>query len=252
MNQIFFNKKPLPYYYFYCIDSKPISILIIVLCMVLSSHEFMIGQSIKLSYDTSYLNTYYLQKMSIYDKVPSTKKDIVFLGNSITDIGHWEEMFNTTKVKNRGISGDITYGILHRLHQVTRSQPAKVFIMIGINDIARGIPDSVIITNYNKIVYRIKAESPKTKIFIQSILPTHSDFTEFKNHQNKMHNIKFINEKLKELAKMSDSTYIDLFSAFTNAEGKLDKKYTNDGLHLTADGYIHWKHILEKSKHCCK
>jgi lysophospholipase L1-like esterase len=33
---------------------------------------------------------------------------------------------------------------------------------------------------------------------------------------------------------------------FLNAEKKLDKKYTIDGLHLNAEGYKVWKDILTK------
>jgi lysophospholipase L1-like esterase len=203
------------------------------------------------NFDTSYINTYYLQKMSIYDVVPDSKNEIIFLGNSITDIGHWEEFFGTTNIKNRGISSDITYGVLHRLSQITRVKPAKIFIMIGINDIARNIPDSIIISNYQKIVQRIKSESPLTKIYIQSILPTNNDFTEYQNHQNKTGHILNINEYLRSLAKKTDEVYIDLYGAMIDKEGKLDKKYTNDGLHLTAAGFLQWKKVLETGKYCC-
>lgn len=37
--------------------------------------------------DSSYLTTYYEQKVSMFRLLPDTKGEIVFLGNSITDIG---------------------------------------------------------------------------------------------------------------------------------------------------------------------
>jgi len=39
--------------------------------------------------------------------------------------------------------------------------------------------------------------------------------------------------------------YVNLYDAFTDAEGKLDARYTNDGLHLTGAGYLRWKEVLQ-------
>jgi len=41
-------------------------------------------------------------------------------------------------------------------------------------------------------------------------------------------------------------TYIDLYSRFLDAEGRLDKRYTNDGLHLLGEGYVLWASILKR------
>ncbi len=44
------------------------------------------------TYDSSYLTTYYEQKVSMFKQLPDTKGEIIFLGNSITDIGKWAEI----------------------------------------------------------------------------------------------------------------------------------------------------------------
>ena len=94
--------------------------------------------------DSQY-TTYYRQRVSLFRILPQTKGDIIFLGNSITDGGEWTEMFNDLKVKNRGISGDISAGVLNRLDEVYQRFPDKVFLLIGINDLARNIsPDSIV------------------------------------------------------------------------------------------------------------
>ena len=49
---------------------------------------------------------YNFQRRSLFEKLPVTSKDIVFLGNSITDGGEWNELLANPRVKNRGISGD--------------------------------------------------------------------------------------------------------------------------------------------------
>jgi lysophospholipase L1-like esterase len=196
--------------------------------------------------DTGYHSTYYDQKVTLFRLLPDTKNEIIFLGNSITDIGEWAEIWQNKHVKNRGISGDNTFGVLARLDEVLSSKPAKIFIMIGINDIAKETPDSVIISNYNTIVSRIMQQSPKTKIFVQSILPTNNNFTEFKRHQNKMEHVVAVNTALQQMCARLKIVYVDLYTAFLDAEGRLDKQYTNDGLHINGYGYMKWKSILQE------
>lgn len=201
--------------------------------------------------DSTYSSTYYQQKVSLFRLLPDTKKEIIFLGNSITDIGEWAEIWNSTKVKNRGISGDNTFGVLARLDEVISSKPQKVFIMIGINDIARDTPDSIIIANYKKIIHHIKIQTPATKIFVQSILPTNNQFTEFQRHQNKTEHIVIVNTAMKSYCNNNNIVYIDLYSEFIDDENNLAKKYTNDGLHLNGFAYMKWKEILLQ-KGCMK
>jgi lysophospholipase L1-like esterase len=49
---------------------------------------------------------------------------------------------------------------------------------------------------------------------------------------------------LKKLAAKEKISLIDLYPHFLNADKKLEKKYTIDGLHLNAEGYKVWKNIL--------
>ncbi len=200
------------------------------------------------TWDSSYNGTYYEQKVTLHRLLPDTRNEIIFLGNSITDIGEWAEIWNNKRVKNRGISGDNTYGVLARLDEVLSSKPQKVFIMIGINDIARDIPDSVIITNYRKIIGRMQSESPRTTIIVQSILPTNSAFTAFARHQGKDQHIRRINNALQALCLEKKVVFVNLYPEFLDAGLALDKQYTNDGLHLNGAGYMKWKSILIREK----
>lgn len=198
--------------------------------------------------DTSYRTTYYEQKVSLFRSLPDQKGEIIFLGNSITDIAEWAELWANPLVRNRGISGDNSFGVLARLDEVYASKPEKIFLMIGINDIAKGTPDSIIISNYQKIITRLRAATPSTSLVIQSILPTNDSFTEFIRHQGKDTHIRAVNAALKTLAAQYQCTFVDLYPKFLDEQGRLDKKYTNDGLHLTAAGYLLWKAILIEQK----
>lgn len=196
-------------------------------------------------WDSTFRPNNYALKVGQFNSYPHSASDIVFLGNSITANVEWRELLGMPNVKNRGISGDITFGMLERLDEVINGHPAKVFILIGINDISRNIPDEVIAANHRKIVERIQAGSPKTKIYFHTLLPVNNTFTQFKNHYNKDAHIAFVNQQIKALASEKKITLIDLHPHFVDADGRLDKKYTIDGLHLTAEGYKVWKQLLQ-------
>ncbi|EJG02662.1 GDSL-type esterase/lipase family protein [Flavobacterium sp. F52] len=191
-------------------------------------------------------NYFYDQRRSFFESMPTDKNEIILLGDSITNCANWEEIFPDKKVKNRGISGDITLGVLDRMDEVVGSKPKKVFILIGINDIAQKISPEKILENYQNIILKLKNDSPRTRVYIQSILPTNDEFDTFKNHQGKMQMIKEINIELEKLAKENKVEFINLFPYFLDQNGKLSKSYTNDGLHLLGPGYLLWASIIKK------
>lgn len=218
--------------------------LLFMLCVICSARS----TAQNTSWDSSFFSTYYEQKVTLYRLLPDTKNEVIFLGNSITDIGEWAEIWNNKNVKNRGISGDNTFGVLARLDEVLSSKPRKIFIMIGINDIAKNIPDSVIVSNYRKIINRIQDESPRAKIIVQSILPTNNEFAEFKRHQDKDEHIKIVNDLLSDICREKKIRFVNLHPEFLDTSKKLSRQYTNDGLHLNGNGYLKWKEILVREK----
>lgn len=189
-------------------------------------------------------STYYYQRKSLFEQLPDTRGEILLIGDSITDGGEWSELLNNRKVKNRGISGDVTQGVLDRLAEITKGRPRKVFLMIGVNDLARGIPAATVTANIFRIVERIRQASPGTKIYVQSILPVNDQFSKFGNHVNKGDEIRTINRQLQEKAGKGYE-YIDLYSGFATEEGRLKPEYTNDGLHLTGAGYVKWAAMIK-------
>lgn len=194
---------------------------------------------------TQKYSTFYVQRASLFNKFAITSKDIVFIGNSITNGAEWNELFPQKRVKNRGISGDTSEGVYDRLDAVVKGRPAKIFILVGINDISGGIEVGAIVMNMRRILEKIQKESPKTRIYIQSILPVNPDFEMFKGHM-KPQLIKEINQSYQNIAQEYKVNYIDLYSHFLE-EGtdKMDKKYTNDGLHLLGEGYLLWSEIVK-------
>lgn len=208
------------------------------------SSLFVIAQTQPQKWDSTFRPNNYVQRVENFRSYPNSEKDIIFLGNSITDYADWNELLQLPEARNRGISGDITFGVLERLDEVTEGKPAKIFILIGINDIARNIPDSVIIGNYRKMISRIKKESPKTKIYFQTLLPVNNTFPA-KTQFGKDEHIAFVNAAIMNLADEEKIAVYNIHILFLDADNRLDKKYTYDGLHLNAEGYKLWGNFLK-------
>lgn len=190
-------------------------------------------------------STFYYQRATLFEELPITSKDIVFLGNSITNGAEWAELLNNKHVKNRGISGDICMGVYDRLGAILRGKPAKIFLLIGINDVSRGTSADTIVKRIGLIVEKIKQDSPRTKLYLQSVLPVTDYYKMFEGHTSRWQTIPIINQGLKGVAAKEGVTYIDLYSHFVDSKtGKMNPDYTNDGLHLMGRGYKKWVEMI--------
>lgn len=217
---------------------------IIVAILVLFFQNLVSAQAQLPSYPDSIFSTYYWQRVTHFNTLPQSKDDIIFLGNSITDGAEWSELFNDNNIKNRGISGDITAGVIHRLNNITKARPSKIFLLIGVNDLARNISPDSVVKNILIISAYIKQESPSTKLFVQSILPINDVYNKFPTHTNKGKEIKQVNEQLLQNANQYHYTFINLYSSFCDANEKFKSNLTNDGLHLKGEAYLLWKHVV--------
>lgn len=189
---------------------------------------------------SAHADKYWEQRVSLFDHLPVTENDIIFLGNSITDGGNFEELFKREDVKNRGIRSDIIPGVQKRLEQVVKGHPKKIFLLIGINDVSHGHSVDKLAERYETLVNEIRHRSPETQLYLQSIMPINNDYGVYRNLKGKENTIIEFNKRIKEIAEKNDLKYIDLWPFLADKNGKLNKKYTNDGLHLTGPGYRAW------------
>ena len=175
-----------------------------------------------------------------------SKNDIIFLGNSITNGGEWAELLRNPHAKNRGISGDTTQGVLDRLSTITNGKPSKIFLLIGTNDLSRGKSVDEVAKNVEKIVERVKRESPATKLYVQSVFPVNPKFNKFLGHMNRQKDIAVLNAKIKAIAARHGVTYIDVYKSLViPSTDVMNPEYTNDGLHLLGKGYLKWVEVLK-------
>jgi lysophospholipase L1-like esterase len=218
---------------------------LLIIALAFSSTSFSWSQNQAAAVDSSKFSVYWWHSKDMYDHLPDIKNEIVFLGNSITDGAEWFELLGNKKCLNRGISADITEGILLRLDAITKLQPAKLFIMIGVNDLSRNMTPDQVADNYRKILERVKNESPRTKVYVESVLPVNPATGMALNHTNKTPQIMELNGKLKEMAAGFGYTYIDLFSVLADENNHLPRKCSIDGLHLTYEGYRLWVEAIK-------
>lgn len=177
------------------------------------------------------------RRVSAFEALPLVPDDVVFLGDSITEGGPWEELFPGVRTRNRGIGGDTADGVLRRLEQVTRAQPAKVFLLIGTNDLYRGVSEAQIVSNIEEILDRLKQESPDTEVYLQSVLPRAASYRA---------RIEALNARLAEVAAERGAAWVDLYPGFLDLEaGAIRSELSNDELHLLGPGYALWKEQIE-------
>jgi lysophospholipase L1-like esterase len=182
-------------------------------------------------------NSYYEHKVSQFKELSKqSNKNIVMIGDSITDRGLWCELANRNDIINRGISGDTTSGVLNRLNNLNPNLQ-QAFVMIGINDLLRGQSVEYIFNNYKIIIIKLKVLGIKPIIQSTLYIRTRTNIINQK--------VKKLNNLLLEYTKKNKIEFIDLNTKLAPNKVLL-KKYSLDGLHLNGQGYILWSKILKR------
>jgi lysophospholipase L1-like esterase len=170
-----------------------------------------------------------------FEVLPVEAGSTVFLGDSITEGGIWEDLFPGVRVHNRGISGDTTEGVLARLEQVVSGKPAKVFLLIGTNDLSMEVPVETIVGNIERIVTRFQQGSPDTTVYVQSVLPRAAGYRD---------RVEALNGRLRDVV-AGKAKWVDLYPQFLDPQdGSIRDEFSNDELHLLGGGYLVWRDAI--------
>lgn len=188
---------------------------------------------------------HYIDKSAEYKAAGVKSTDIVFLGNSLTEGGDWAALTGLSNAVNRGIIGDTAEGIDARLSDITSGKPAKIFLLCGVNDISHEIPADSVAMGVIDLVKRIKAESPDTRIYLQSLLPINNTFGRYKRMIGKEDVVRDVNKYLAAKAPELGVTWINLYPLFVDKDRNLRDELTADGLHLRPEGYAIWASIIK-------
>lgn len=184
-------------------------------------------------------NAQYTQRETMFEMTYLEHADIVFLGDSITQRGEWQEYYPGYVVANRGIDSDVTEGVLNRLDPVIDLQPQQIYLMIGINDIRQGVDESKTVANYAQILDTLKESLPECEIIIESVLPVRST-TGIDNKD-----VQALNLEIQRMADERNLTYIDIYNKLVDANNDLPTDYSMDGVHMTGAGYAIWLQALQ-------
>jgi len=164
----------------------------------------------------------------------------VFLGDSLTEKFDLQKYFPDRPVINRGINGDHIDGLLKRLDICALAlKPSRIFIMIGINDIADGRSNAYILHLYAQIV-EILSKEREALIYINSVLPTGPEVERCPPRQ-----IIELNSELRGFTNAGQIYFVDLYHSFIKIPPWLDPALSVDGLHLNEAGYARWTDILK-------
>lgn len=189
---------------------------------------------------SAFTREHYGQRILEFKADPVRSNDIVFIGDSITEQGgNWNQRLDETNIKNRGISGDVTDGVLKRLGEVNHFKPVAVFLLIGINDLFNSaITSGYVSNNILQIAQEIHSFAIDTKIFVQTILPT--------GNWQLSKKILRTNQMLLAAEALSNVTVINTYSFFANEQELINPEFTHDGVHLTEAGYLCWTAVLKQ------
>lgn len=176
------------------------------------------------------------------------KENIVFLGDSITEIYPINKIYGDLPIIKSGVSGYKTEDILKRMDSmVYRYNPTKVILLIGTNDISKDISEENLNKtqkNIEKIINGIKKNRKNAKIYIESIYPVNRNIKIEMVSERTNEAIKQLNKKIKKYCKEENITYINMYDELLDSDGNFDSELTYDGLHPSSLGYAKITRIL--------
>jgi lysophospholipase L1-like esterase len=172
---------------------------------------------------------------------------VILFGDSITQF--WKnfdpKFFEQYNLINCGVSGQTTSQMLARFeNEVLKTQPNKVVILSGINDIAENNgPISIEDILQNIIIMATKALQANIEVILCSVLPANRFYWNLKIKPSDK--VIELNILLKNYAKLNSLKFIDYFTAMVDDNNGLHSHYGADGVHPNLEGYIKMKSILE-------
>ncbi len=115
-------------------------------------------------------------------------------------------------------------------------QPEYLMITLGVNGISF-MDETTFIEEYTNLVNAIQAESPNTKIILNSIYPISADYPASNGITNEK--IDTANLWVQKISENLNLKYLNSASVIKDEYGALPKNLDNggDGLHMNGDGY---------------
>jgi len=178
-------------------------------------------------------------ELSETDEMSTTKKTIVFFGNSLTAaygldpsqgfVGLIKNRIDSLglnyKVVNAGLSGETSAGGNSRIDWILRQQIDVFILELGANDGLRGTLPSETYKNLSAIIKKVKDKNPEVKIVVCAMeaLPNMGE--------------RFTTEFRSIFSRLAQENEASLIPFFLNGVGGIPALNQADGIHPTAEGH---------------
>jgi lysophospholipase L1-like esterase len=168
-----------------------------------------------------------------FDVLPLPDGRVLFLGDSITEGGNWNEWFPRCPTLNRGVGGDTVEGVRGRLGTAV-NRPAAISLLVGTNDLNGRANVAAIAAQFEELVHQIRTLAPDSPLIVNSVMPRGRRWA------SRIHEL---NQRYAVTAREVDAGYVDLWPALADGDA-LRAAYTRDGIHLNGHGYQAWVDVL--------
>jgi len=179
--------------------------------------------------------------------------DAVFIGDSLTSgIKEYSITKNAGVFSTNGMSTAQVMNTKVTLNSVNMPltdalatiKPAKVYILLGSNDVV-WMKQAPYITNYGNLIDAVIKSLPNATIYIQSIFPVTAAY-EKENIKDNLNNekINIYNQALLNLCSNKNVKYLDVASVLKGSDGKLPDSAGSDGFNIKRSTYVTWFNFL--------
>ena len=172
------------------------------------------------------------------EAVEFTKKDYysdsVFMGDSvisgIESYGYLDNVVGNVNATSGKLKSYVS--------EAMKSNPSKVFIMVGHNDANYGtIKEESLASNITDIVEEIHKKKSSTKVYVLSITPITTAYEKRTSTNVKQSYIDKANSLIEENASSGKYTYVDVASAYKDTNGYMKTDCTGNGINLKNSYY---------------
>ena len=172
------------------------------------------------------------------EAVEFTKKDYysdsVFMGDSvisgIESYGYLDNVVGNVNATSGKLESYVS--------EAMKSNPSKVFIMVGHNDANYGtIKEESLASNITDIVEEIHKKKSSTKVYVLSITPITTAYEKRTSTNVKQSYIDKANSLIEENASSGKYTYVDVASAYKDTNGYMKTDCTGNGISLKNSYY---------------
>lgn len=160
----------------------------------------------------------------------------IFIGDSIIDGIAYYNYIDSAQIYADG--NNTTDKTEKYLDDIIKLTPARVFIMVGLNDANYGTRSAqTIAENIMAVASQIKTASPNTNVCVLSLLPITQEFEAKANVNAKQSVLDEINNIVMAACPSNSVTYVDVATAFKDASGYMNPQYTGNGSNIYNEYY---------------